>query len=82
MNGRGRKRFHVDVAKVRRVQQLLGAETETEAIERALDFLISHYKRNRQALLAHDELVASRIVIRDVYGVLTQPRNSKRTKKA
>lgn len=64
-----RKRYRVDAAKVSRVQRILHAETETEAIERALDFLISEFKRNRQANAANERFAESRIPIRDVYGV-------------
>jgi len=37
----------VNAAKVKRAQKAVGAETETEAIELALDFAISEYRKNR-----------------------------------
>jgi hypothetical protein len=68
MTRKHRKNFRVDAAKVRCVQRLLHAETEREAIERALDFVISEYRRNELALAANDERLATGIAIRDVYG--------------
>jgi Arc/MetJ family transcription regulator len=68
MTRKHRKNFRVDAAEVRRVQRLLHVETEREAIERALDFVISEYRRNELALAANDELLATGIAIRDVYG--------------
>jgi len=50
---RGRKRvdkyFRLDPAKIKRVQKLLKARTETETIERALDLAIAECKRKRLA---------------------------------
>lgn len=79
MNRRGRKHSRVDVASVSHVLQLFEAETETEATDRALNFVISEHRRNQRALSANDELLASGIPLRDVYGVTTGTRNRKRT---
>lgn len=38
---RSRKHFQLDTAKIKRAQRALRARTETEAIERALDFAIA-----------------------------------------
>lgn len=64
------KHFILDQAKIERAQKLLGAQTETETIERALDEVIAERERNRQAWAAHDRFVKSGIEVRDVYGVL------------
>lgn len=64
------KHFVLDEAKIRRVQKLLGARTEREAIERALDELIAERRRNALAWRAHRRFLRSRIKIKDVYGVL------------
>lgn len=64
------KHFVLDAAKIKRAQRLLRAETETDTIERALDFCISEHERNRLALEANDQFVRSGIKIKDVYGVL------------
>ncbi|MGA8341808.1 MAG: hypothetical protein WB781_07700 [Candidatus Sulfotelmatobacter sp.] len=65
-----RKRFQVNAAKVKRAQKAVGAETETEAIELALDFAISEYRKNRLVREATGRFVQSGIQIKDVYGTL------------
>jgi hypothetical protein len=69
---RVRKHFRLDARKIKRAQRLLGAKTETEAIERALDLVISEHRRNRLALEAYDRFVRSGIKIKDVYGNLEE----------
>lgn len=64
------KHFVLTDAKIKRAKRLLHAETETDAIERALDFVISEYERNRLAFEANEQFVRSGIEIKDVYGVL------------
>jgi hypothetical protein len=44
--------------------------TETEAIERALDLVISEHKRNQLAAEANQRFVKSGIAVKDVYGTL------------
>jgi hypothetical protein len=68
---RAHKRFHLDVAKLKRAQKILRAKTETEAIELALDLAIVESQRNRLAWEATDRFVRSGIEIKDVYGKLT-----------
>jgi hypothetical protein len=51
---------------------VLRASTETEAIERALDLVISEFERNRMAAEANERFVQSGIEIKDIYGVLDQ----------
>ncbi len=63
------KHFRLDPVKIKRAQKVLRAGTETEAINRALDFVISEDKRNRLAAEANERFVTSGIDIKDVYGV-------------
>ncbi len=65
-----RKHFRLDKNKLKRAQTLLGASTETEAVDRALDFAIDELERNRIVERAHREFIESGIEIRDVYGRL------------
>jgi hypothetical protein len=58
--------------KVKRAQRTLKAKTETEAIERALDFVITEHERNRRALQATERFVKSGVEIKDVYGTLNK----------
>ena len=44
---RTHKHFQLDSAKIKRAQRALHAKTETEAIERALDFAIAEHEKNR-----------------------------------
>lgn len=64
------KHFRLDSGKIKRAQKLLKAETETEAIDRALDLAIAEHERDRLALEAHEKLLKSGIEVRDVYGKL------------
>jgi hypothetical protein len=68
------KYFVLDPEKIKRAQEILGARTETETIERALESVISEHERNRRAWAAHERFLKAaakqRIVVRDVYGVL------------
>jgi len=67
---RSHKHFLLDPAKIKRAQRGLHTRTETEAIERALDLVISEHERNRLATEANERFVISRIDIEDVYGTL------------
>jgi hypothetical protein len=62
------KHFQLDPGKIKRAQKAFQAKTETEAIERALDFAIAEHAKNRLALEATDRFVKTGIEIRDVYG--------------
>jgi len=46
---RSHKHFRLNAAKIKRAQKVLHAGTETEAIERALELVISEHERNRLA---------------------------------
>jgi hypothetical protein len=64
------KHFRLNAGKIRRAQKVLGASTETETIERALDLVLSEHQRNRLAAEAVERFVTSGIQIKDVYGTL------------
>lgn len=61
-------------AKVARAKDLLGARTESEAIEKALERVIDEESRNREAWNAHDafarEMIENGFEIEDVFGRL------------
>ena len=67
---RSHKHFRLDPVKIKRAQRMLCVDTETEAIERALDLVISEHERNRLAAEANERFAASGIEIKDVYGTL------------
>ncbi len=67
---RTHKHFQLDSAKIKRAQKALHAKTETEAIERALDFAIAEHEKNRLVLQATERFIKSGIEIKDVYGTL------------
>ncbi|HEY2113673.1 MAG TPA: hypothetical protein VGJ51_01180, partial [Candidatus Angelobacter sp.] len=67
---RSHKHFQLDSVKIKRAQKALRARTETEAIERALDFAIAEHESNRLALEANGRFVKSGVDIKDVYGTL------------
>ena len=65
---RSHKHFQLDPIKITRAQRALRADTETKAIERALDLVIAEHKSNRLGTEANDRFVKSGIKIKDVYG--------------
>jgi hypothetical protein len=72
---RTHKHFQLDGSKIKRAQKVFGAKTETEAIERALDFAIldfaiDEHRKNRRLAEANERFIKSGIEIRDVYGNL------------
>lgn len=67
---RAHKHFRLDAVKIKRAQKVLQAGTETEAIERALDLVITEHERNRLAAEANERFVKSGIAVKDVYGTL------------
>ncbi len=69
-NKRVHKHFQLDSAKIKRAQKALRAKTETETIERALDFTITEHERNRLLLEANERFLRSGVEIKDVYGKL------------
>jgi hypothetical protein len=69
---RAHKHFRLDAVKIKRAQKVLRAGTETEAIERALDLVISEHQRNRLAARANERFVKTGISVKDVYATLEQ----------
>lgn len=69
---RSHKHFRLDAVKIKRAQKVLQAGTETEAIERALDLVISEHEKNRLVAEANERFVKSGISVKDVYGALEQ----------
>ena len=69
---RSHKHFRLDPVKIKRAQRVLRASTETEAIERALDLVISEHERNRLTAEAIERFVTSGVDIKDVYGALEE----------
>jgi hypothetical protein len=67
---RAHKHFQLDAVKIKRAQKVFKAKTETEAIERALDFAIDEHAKNQRVEAAHERFLRSGIEIRDVYGNL------------
>ena len=67
---RSHKHFQLDSVKIKRAQKLLRADTQTEAIERALDLVIAEHEKSRLALAANDRFVKSGVEIKDIYGTL------------
>lgn len=58
-----RKNLNIDQAKLDRVKDLLGAKSETEAVDRALDLLLL-----REELVEGIRRIAGTGGVRDVYG--------------
>ncbi len=73
-NARRNKHFILNQSRLKKAQKILGTRTETEAIERALELVITDDERNRMAWDAHDkflkELIESGGEIKDVFGRL------------
>lgn len=69
---RKNKHMILDQIKLKKAQQVLGAKTETEAIERALERVIDEAERDRQAWAAHERFLKAAVrggmVIHDVFG--------------
>jgi hypothetical protein len=70
IRNRAHKHFQLDVEKIKRAQRALKAKTETETIERALDFTIDELRKNRVLAEANDRFIRSGVEIRDAYGNL------------
>jgi hypothetical protein len=63
---RTHKHFQLDAGKIKRAQKVFKARTETEAIERALDFAINEHEKNRLVAEANERFVRSGIEIKDM----------------
>lgn len=71
---RRNKHLILDQAKLKKAQKVLGARTETEAVERALDSVIAEDERSRRAWAAHDRFLRAvareGLQIHDAFGRL------------
>ena len=67
-NTRKNKHLILDQAMLKKAQQVLGAKTETETIEQALEQVISEAETDRRAWAAIEKLLRSGIQIKDVFG--------------
>ena len=71
---RKNKHFLLDQTKLRKAQAVLGAKTETETIEIALEKVISETEKNQKALLANENFIKAarrgKFEIIDVFGRL------------
>lgn len=71
---RKNKHFVLDQGKLERAQKVLGARTETETIDRALDQVISEDERSRRAWTAHERFLrdarCEKLQVEDVFGRL------------
>jgi hypothetical protein len=65
------KHLLLDPNKLKKAQQVLGAKTETETVERALALVISEAEKDRRAWMATEKLVRSGVAITDVFGRVT-----------
>ena len=64
------KHFRLDAEKLKRAQKALGAATETETIDKALELAITEEERDRIAWEATMRFLNSGAAIRDVFGAL------------
>lgn len=73
-NNRKNKHFILNQKKLDKAKKILGASTETQTVEIALDRVISEAEANKRAWAAHDEFVRDMVrgkhKIVDVYGSL------------
>ncbi len=64
------KHFRLDSSKIKRAQKVLRVQTETQAIELALDMVLTEHRRNQLAADANQRFLESGAEIADVYSVL------------
>lgn len=67
---RKNKNLSVNQAKLDRAKEILGATTETETVELALEAVIVEAEHNETAWKATERFLKSRVEIRDVFGNL------------
>lgn len=68
--GKKNKHLILNQGKINLAKKILGAKTETETIELALDAVITEEERNKIANKATEDLLKSGIQIEDVFGNL------------
>ena len=69
---RKHKHLLLDQRKIEKAQRALGARTETETIERALEIVIDDDEKNQRAWAATEKMVKNGIQIKDVFGHLNR----------
>ena len=67
-----RKHLILNQGKINLAKKILGAKTETETIELALDSVITEEERCKAAAKATDDFLRSKIEIKDVFGNLDE----------
>ena len=71
---RKNKHFLLNQSKLKKAQKVLGAKTETETIETALEMVLDESEKNKKAWSAHENFVKNAVkeglVIEDVFGRL------------
>jgi hypothetical protein len=67
-SARKNKHLVLDQVKLKKAQKVLGARTETETIERALEQVISEAEKDRRAWAATEKLIKSGVQVKDVFG--------------
>lgn len=65
---KARKQFILDQRKISKAKKILGARTETETVDRALDVIIADDEVDR----AHQAFATSGVEIRDVFSRATE----------
>lgn len=75
-SSRRNKHFLLDQRKLQKARAVLGAKTETETIEIALERVISDIEKNKKAFLANERFVKAvkrgKFEIADVFGRLEE----------
>ncbi|MBI3245292.1 MAG: hypothetical protein HYZ50_02155 [Deltaproteobacteria bacterium] len=66
-SARKSKHLVLDQVKLKKAQKVLGAKTETETVERALERVIGEAEKDRRAWAATEKLIKSGIRIKDVF---------------
>jgi hypothetical protein len=67
MSAKKHKHYLLDDTKIQKAKAILGAKTETEAIELALDRVIREHDHNRKGWKATEQLLKSGIEIKDAF---------------
>jgi hypothetical protein len=66
------KHYRLNANKIARAKKALGAATETETIERALDLALVEHRRNQLVWASTERFLGSGVEIRDVYDKLSE----------
>ncbi len=76
IENRKNKHFLLNQSRLKKAQTVLGAKTETETIELALERVISEAELNERAWLAHEQFIKaaakSDLQIEDAFGRLEE----------